>query len=217
MTEPLRVVLVDDHPLVRAGIRRVLEAEPRVMIVGEAGDGAAALAALREHSPDLLILDLALPGVDGLEILRQAKVLHPGLKVIVLTMHAGREYITRALQAGADAYLLKESAAHDLVASIGAIQAGRAFHSPPVQAELAAIVRDGGAKPSGPLDRLTTREREVLRELAAGFSTKEIAARLGIGARTVETHRANLMRKLGLHSVALLTQFALREGLLPAP
>jgi DNA-binding NarL/FixJ family response regulator len=214
---PIRVLLADDHPLVRAGVRRVLDAEPHLEVVGEAEDGAAALEAVRTAAPDVLVLDLAMPGVDGLEVLREAKAIRPALRIVVLTMHASPEYVTRAIRNGADGYLLKESAVQDLLLAIEAVVAGRAYHSPQVQAHLASLVRNGAATTGREIDRLTGREREVLREIALGRSTKQIAARLGIGVRTVETHRANLMRKLDRHSVALLTQFAIREGLLGAP
>lgn len=214
---PVRVLLADDHPLVRAGVRRVLDAEPHLIVVGEAEDGTQALAAIRTAAPDVLVLDLAMPGVDGLAVLRQAKTIRPALRIVVLTMHASPEYVARAIQSGADGYLLKESAVQDLVSAIEAVAAGRAYHSPQIQAHLASLVRNGAAAAPRDMDRLTGREREVLREIALGRSTKQIAARLGIGVRTVETHRANLMRKLDRHSVALLTQFAIREGLVEAP
>ena len=209
------ILVVDDHPLVRAGIRRVLEAEPGLAILGEAENGLAALQAVERLHPDIVIVDLAMPELDGLELLRRIKARFPGIRVIVLTMHASPEYITRAIRDGADGYLLKESAAQDLLAAIRAIRQGARYHSAPVQAILANLIREGEATAASPLDRLTEREREVLRAIAAGCSTKQVAARLGIGVRTVESHRASLMRKLDLHSVALLTQLALREGLLP--
>jgi DNA-binding NarL/FixJ family response regulator len=205
---------VDDHPLVRAGVRRVLESHAGVEIIAEAEDGLAALECIERHSPDIVVLDLALPRLHGLEVLQRAKRIRPELRIIVLTMHANREYLAQALQAGADSYLLKESAAHELLNAIEAVRAGRIYHSSQIQAHLTSQARERGAgQPTG-LDRLTAREREVLREIAAGRSTKEIAARLGIGGRTVESHRASLMRKLDLHSVALLTHFAIREGIL---
>ena len=214
---PVRVLLADDHPLVRAGVRRVLDAEPDLEVVGEAEDGTQALAAIHSAAPDVLVLDLAMPGMDGLEVLRQAKAIRPALRIVVLTMHASPEYVARAIHFGADGYLLKESAVQDLMLAIKAVVAGRAYHSPQVQAHLASLVRNGSAEATREVDRLTGREREVLREIALGRSTKQIAARLGIGVRTVETHRANLMRKLDRHSIALLTQFAIREGLVSAP
>ncbi len=209
-----RVLLVDDHTLVRAGVRRILESQAG-LVVDDVADGESALERLRGRGADVLVLDLTLPGMDGFEVLRQAKALAPQLKVVVLTMHANSEYIARAVQKGADGYLLKDSAVQDLVAAIEAVTAGRAYYSQPVQRALSEMVRTG-AGPPRPLDQLTGREREVLRGVAQGLSTKEIAARLDISARTVETHRANLMRKLGLRSVARLTQFAIREGLLEA-
>ena len=209
----VRVILADDHTLVRAGVRRILEAHPGFTVVGEAADGDAALAAVRELEADVLVLDLTMPGRDGFDVLRHSKTLRPKLKVLVLTMHSNPEYVARAVQDGADGYLLKDSAVQDLVAAIEAVQANRAYYSPPVQRALTELLRAHSAPPRA-VDLLTEREREVLRAVAAGLSTKEIAARFDISTRTVETHRANLMRKLGLKSVALLTQFAIREGLM---
>lgn len=216
MSEAVRILLVDDHPLVRTGVRRILETRPGLAVVGECSDGAAALEFLRAEPVDVLVLDLTLPGVDGFEVLREVKAIRPGTKVLVLTMHADAEYVARAVQDGADGYLLKDSAVQDLVAAIEAVQAGRAYYSPPVQQELSQLLRAHAAPPR-PMDTLTEREREVVRLVVRGLSTKEIAAELDISARTVETHRANLMRKLNLKSVALLTQFAIREGLVRKP
>jgi DNA-binding NarL/FixJ family response regulator len=211
-----RVLLADDHNLVRAGVRRILEAHEEVEVVGEVGDGESALRALETTPTDVLVLDLTMPGVDGFEVLRRAKAAHPDLRVLVLTMHASPAYVSRAIREGADGYLLKDSAVQDLVTAIGSVMEGRAYYSPPIQAELGELLRAEGAR-QRQLDQLTDREREVLRLVAEGLSTKEIAARLAISTRTVETHRAHLMRKLGLRSVALLTQFAIREGMLGGP
>jgi len=210
-----RVLLADDHALVRAGLRKILEAHPGFTVMGEVADGRAALATLEKQPADVVVLDLTMPGADGFEVLRRAKAVRPGLKVLVLTMHAGSEYVARAVREGADGYLLKDSAVQDLVAAIEAVMAGRQYFSPPVQRELAEILRGGPGRRSA--EPITGREREVLKLVAEGLSTKEIAGRLDISARTVETHRANLMRKLGLHSVARLTQYAIREGLIDAP
>ncbi len=216
MSEVVRIVLADDHTLVRAGVRRILEAQPGLVVVGEVSDGQAALEFARANPIDVLVLDLTMPGTDGFEVLRRVKAELPGVKVLVLTMHANAEYVARAVQDGADGYLLKDSAVQDLVAAIEAVQAGRAYYSPPVQRELSELLRAHAAPPR-PLDLLTDREREVLHLVATGLSTKEIASKLDISTRTVETHRANLMRKLNLKSVALLTQFAIREGLVHGP
>ncbi len=210
-----RVLLVDDHPLVRAGIRKVLESHPSMLVVGEASDGEEALRALGAIEVDVLLLDLSMPGMDGFEVLRRARDVAPSIRILVLTMHADAEYVARAIHEGADGYLLKDSAVQDLVAGIEAVLAGRVFHSPEVQRLLSEMLRARAV--TGPLQRLTDRERAVLTLVAAGLSTREIGARLGIGTRTVETHRANLMRKLGLRSVALLTQFAIRQGLVQTP
>jgi DNA-binding NarL/FixJ family response regulator len=214
---PIRVVLADDHNLVRAGVRKILESHPGYDVVGEVGDGAAALALLEaRHDIDVLVLDLTMPGMDGFEVLERAKGIRPDTRVLVLSMHAGSEHVARAVREGADGYLLKDSAVQELVAAIDAVMAGRSYYSPTVQEQLSHLVRAGSAL-ARPLDQLTDRERDILKLVARGFSTKEIASRLDISPRTVDTHRANLMRKLGLKSVALLTQFALREGLLESP
>ena len=208
-----RVLLADDHNLVRAGVRKILEAHRGFRVVGEVANGREALAALEKEPADVLVLDLTMPDLDGFEVLARARDLRPKLRILVLTMHANAEYVSRAVREGADGYLLKDSAVQDLVAAIEAVMAGRAYYSPPVQRELGRLVREGAAF-AHPLDSLSEREREVLRLVARGLATKEIAAELEISPRTVDTHRANLMRKLGLRSVALLTQFALREGLI---
>ncbi len=211
-----RVLLADDHALVRAGLRRILEAQEGVTVVGEVDNGAAALDVLRRQGVDVLVLDLSMPGVDGFGVLARAKRLVPELKILVLTMHADAEYVARAVREGADGYLLKDSAVTDLVAGIAAVREGRAYFTPRIQQELSEILRAKPAEPS-PMEQLTEREREVLKLVAEGLSTKEIASRLDISTRTVETHRANLMRKLDLHSVARLVQFAIKEGLVGPP
>jgi len=207
----VRVILADDHTLVRAGVRRILEEQPGFEVVAEVADGDAALAALRAHEADVLVLDLSMPGRDGFDVLGQARLARPGLRVLVLSMHAGGEYVQRAVREGADGYLLKDSAVQDLVAGIRAVMEGRAFYSPAVQGQLARLAREPRSRTG--LESLTDREREVLRRVARGLTTKEIAAELAISVRTVDSHRANLMRKLDLRSVARLTQFAIREGL----
>lgn len=212
----IRVLLADDHNLVRAGVRRILEAQPGVEVVGEVADGAAALEALARTRVDVLVLDLTMPGLDGFAVLRRARTLAPALKVLVLSMHAEAEFVARAVREGADGYLLKDSAVHDLVAAIQAVREGRAYHSPQIQRQLTDLLR-GGAAQAGALDPLTDREREVLKRIAEGQSTKEIASLLDISARTVETHRANLMRKLDVRSVAQLVRLAIKEGLVEGP
>lgn len=211
-----RVLLADDHPLVRAGVRRVIEAVAHLECVGETGSGAETLRFLRATPVDVLILDLNMPDGDGFSVLREASTVAPDTRIVVLTMHAQPEYVTRAVREGANGYLLKDLAVQDLVAAIDTVMAGGSFFSERAQKALADSVRTGGASESA-LARLTGREREVLAAVARGLTTKEIAAAQNISTRTVESHRANLMRKLDLHSVALLTQFAIREGLIEGP
>ena len=212
----LRVLLADDHTLVRAGIRRILEGQPGLEVVAEADDGAAALDAMRTAAPDIAVLDLKMPGADQLDLVRAAKSLCPAMKVIVLTMHAGPEYVARAVRGGADAYLLKDSAVQDLVAAVAAVAAGGSYFSPPVRQQLAGLLRAGSPATAG-RPTLTDREREVLTWLGRGLSSRQVAEQLAISVRTVETHRANLMHKLGVKSVALLIQAAIRDGIIDQP
>lgn len=214
---PIRVLLADDHPLVRAGVRKVLEQQARVTVVGEAGDGDEALKLLAELEPDLLVLDLNMPNRDGFAVLREARDAAPGVRILVLTMHSAVEYVARAVREGADGYLLKDTAVQDLAAAIESVTAGRPYYSEPAQRALADSLRRPVTDEASRLDRLTAREREVLVGVARGQTTKEIAAEFNISARTVETHRAAIMRKLDIRSVALLTQFAIREGLIEPP
>ena len=214
--QPVRVLLADDHPLVRAGVRKVLEQQPLVTVVGEAGDGEEALKMLRELDPDLLVLDLNMPNRDGFAVLREARDAAPGVRILVLTMHASVEYVARAVREGADGYLLKDTAVKDLAAAIESVTAGRPYYSEPAQRALADSLRRP-ADESSRLGRLTAREREVLAAVARGQTTKEMASEFSISTRTVETHRAAIMRKLDIRSIALLTQFAIREGLVEPP
>lgn len=215
-TRAVRVLLADDHTLVRAGIRRILESQPGIAVLAEAADGAGAVELVQKHDADVLVLDLKMPGLDGIDVLRAVKAAHPAVKVVVVTMFAAREYVARAMKLGADAYLLKDSAVQDLVAAIDAVMAGGSYFSPAIQGQMAELLRSDATAPSG-AQSLTEREREVLTWLARGHSSKEVAAQLDISVRTVETHRANLMHKLDVKSVALLIQVALREGLLDPP
>jgi DNA-binding NarL/FixJ family response regulator len=211
-----RVLLVDDHNLVRAGVRKIIEGQPGFEVVGEFGNGEQALQALETMPVDVVVLDLTMPTMDGFEVLRRAKEQHPSVRILVLSMHANAQHVTRAVREGADGYLLKDSAVQELVAALESVMDGRAYYSPSVQQELSNVLRAGSAL-GRPKDLLTDRELDVLKLVARGLSTKEIASRLDISPRTVDSHRANLMRKLGLRSVALLTHFALSEGLLETP
>jgi len=210
----VRVLLADDHELVRAGVRKVLESSPGIEVVGETSRGDETLKKLTELEPDVLLLDLNMPGGDGFEVLRTARDTAGGARIVVLSLHVQAEYVSRAVREGADGYLSKDLAAQELPDAIASVMAGKPWYSAAVQEVLAKVVRTGGTRP---LEKLTPREREVLVGIARGLTSKEIGAQFNISARTVETHRAALMRKLDVRSIALLTQLAIREGLVEGP
>ena len=210
----VRVLLADDHALVRAGVRKVLEGVPGIEVVGEAGRGDETLARLAELEPDLLLLDLNMPGGDGFEVLRAARDMSGSTRILVLTLHVQMEYVARAVREGADGYLYKDHAVQELPEAIASVMSGKPWYSAPAQEALARAVREGSANP---LEALTPREREVLVGIARGLTSKEIGAEFNISTRTVETHRAAVMRKLDVRSIALLTQLAIREGLIEGP
>jgi len=210
-------VLADDHPVVRRGLRALLEAEPDFAIVGEVADGLE-VADLVEHvKAHVLVLDLMLPGLNGLEVARQVHRRSPQTRIVILSMYANEGYVLEALRNGASAYVLKGASAAELVEAVREVTAGRRYLSPPLsESAIEAYVRKANSAPLDSYETLTTREREVLHLAAEGRSNTEVAARLGISPRTAETHRANLMRKLGLHSQTDLVRYALKRGILPA-
>jgi two-component system, NarL family, response regulator NreC len=209
----LRVLLADDQGVVRRGMRALLETEPGVEIVAEASDGQDALRLCDSVAPDVAILDVAMPRLNGIEVAARARKRRPELRVIVLSMHSDESYIVRALSAGARAYLLKEATDDDLLPAVRAVAAGRTFFSPAVSAMLQddhlRHLQQRGLEDSYHL--LTDREREVLQLLAEGRSNKEVASALDVGLSTVETHRANLMQKLNLHNTAEIVLYAVRK------
>ena len=215
MTKPIRVLVADDHMIVRTGIRHVLESEPGFEVVGEAGNGADALSLAAELLPDVVVLDISMPDVSGLEL--AAKLRDAGdSRVLILSMHNNAEYVLESVRAGAHGYLLKDTAATELRTAIRAVCQGESYFSPPVASRLSAAVRgERDQRPAG-LEQLTAREREVLLGIAQGRTNKEIATELHISHRTVETHRESLMRKLQIRTVAELTRFALGAGILRA-
>jgi DNA-binding NarL/FixJ family response regulator len=215
-TEAIRIVVADDHAVVREGVRRVLDDEPGFSVVGEASSGREVLRVIEETAPDVVLLDLGLPGIGGLEIVRRLRQAGPDPRVLILSMHDEKEYVVQAAAAGVDGYLLKDEAEPKMLrAAVRAVHEGDSYFSATAAAALAGAVRSrsAAARPD-PLDDLTDRETEVLCRVASGRTNKEMAAELGISPRTVETHRENLMRKLSIHSVAGLTRFALERGLL---
>ena len=214
MTKPIRVLVADDHMIVRTGIRHVLESEPGFEVVGEAANGTEALALTAELRPDVVVLDISMPGVSGLELATRLRSTGGGARVLILSMHDNAEYVLESVRAGAHGYLLKDTAATELRTAIRAVCQGESYFSPPVASRLSAAVRgEHDPQPTG-LDHLTGREREVLHGIAQGRTNKEIATELGISHRTVETHRESLMRKLQIRTVAELTRFALGAGIL---
>ena len=206
----VRILLADDHTLMRAGLRLLLERHPGLEIAGEAANGRQALDLTAALLPDILVIDVGMPILNGIEAVAQLAATHPRTAAIVLSMHSDETYLLRALRAGARGYLVKDTAEADLVAAIHAVHSGKIFVSPSLAGLLPAdpksFYRDS-------FETLSPREKEILRLLAAGSSTKEAAAALGLSALTVETHRGNLMQKLNLHSISSLVLYAVRKGL----
>lgn len=210
------IVLADDHHLVRQGLRSLLEAEPDFSIVGETGDGLEAAQLVERLRPDVLVLDLMMPGLNGLEVTRQVSQRSPRTHVVILSMHPNEAYVLEALRAGAAAYVLKESTSAELVRAVREAVAGRRYLSPPLsERAIEVYMQKAESAALDPYETLTAREREVLHLAAEGHTNAEIADRLFISRRTVETHRANLMRKLGLRTQTDLISYALRRGILP--
>ena len=211
---PIRILIADDHAIVAEGLKHLVEAQSDLQVVATVGDGRAAVRAAKETEPDVVLMDLSMPELNGADAARAIIDARPECKVIVLSMYAEREYVRRALKAGATGYVVKRSAAKELVEAIRAVHAGQRYLSPRV----ADVVIDDYAADAKAdlLEKLSAREREVLQLLAEGKTNKEVAAALGIGLKTVETHRMNLMAKLGLHSVVDLVRYAIRNGIVNA-
>ena len=213
----ITVILADDHPLILQGVRTVLEAEPDIRVIGEAHDGLHVVDMVVRLQPDILVLDLMLPGLHGLEVTRRITQQAPRTRVIILSMHANASYVLEALRHGAVGYILKDAAAGDLVYAVRQVTAGRRYLSPSLsECALETYVQRTQATTLDRYEMLTAREREVLQLAAEGYSNPDIAARLGVSSRTVETHRANLLRKLALHTQTDLIRYALQRGLIPA-
>ena len=210
----IRVLVADDHTIVRSGIRHVLESEPGFTVVAEASTGGEALELASSLHPDVVVLDISMPGESGLRVAAELRRRVPETHVLILSMHDNTEYVLESLRAGAHGYLLKDTAATELRDAIRAVRRGESFFSPPIASRLSAVVRgDAAESPAGALGQLTARERQVLVGVAQGHTNREIATQLGISHRTVETHRESLMRKLGVRTVAGLTRLALEAGL----
>ena len=207
------ILLADDHVMFRQGIKRVIEESDDLKIVGEVGNGLELLEFLKNRPVDMVILDISMPGMRGIEATREAKVIRPDIKVLILTMHNNTEYVQHSIKAGADGYLIKENSDTELLTAINKVLQGDRYISHALSLELADnFLRKGREDSKHPFDRLTIREREVLKLIAEGKSSRDVAELLFISPRTAEHHRANIRKKLGIRSTADLTKYALRKG-----
>jgi DNA-binding NarL/FixJ family response regulator len=214
--KPIRVILADDHTLVRAGIRALLEKLPGVQVVGEAGDGREVLNLVAKHRPDVVLMDIAMPGLNGLEAAERLAKEFPDVRVIILSMHPNEEYVWRALKAGAAGYLLKKAATAELASALQRVARGENYLSQEISTRLPkSFPLDGIANRKSPLEQLTGRQREILQLIAEGQNTKGIAEILKVSPKTIEYHRLKLMDCLNVHDVPGLVRFALRVGLVP--
>lgn len=215
MEKKNRILLAEDHTILREGLRAILSAESDLEVVGEATDGREAIRRAEELKPDVVILDLSMPRMNGLEALREVKRAAPETRILILTVHKTEEYVFAALEAGADGYVLKESTSAELLLAVRSTMAGERYLSPAVATKVVAGFlgnRDASA-PRSPYDDLSTREREVLKLIAEGHTSREIGEFLCISVKTVEKHRSRLMQKLNLRSISALTSYAIEKGL----
>lgn len=216
MDKPKRIVIVDDHTLLRAGLRALLAQEPGIEIVGEAGDGHEAIRVVGQLEPDLVLMDLTMPNMNGIEAIAEIKRRYPNVRVLVMTLHTMEDFIHASLNAGADGYILKDATHEELRVAIRSVLQGKTYLSMDVSAKVVSGYLGGGKSSPGVsvFDTLTHRERETLKLVAEGKSNREIAEFLSLSVKTVEKHRSNLMAKLDLHNAAGLTAYAIEKGLL---
>lgn len=218
MDQIRRIVIVDDHTLLRAGLRALLTQDPNIEIVGEADNGRDATRVIATLEPDLVLMDISMPGMNGIEAIVEIKRRQPKTRVIILTIHKTVEYISAALRAGADGYVLKDATHDELRVAIRSVLNGKTYLSPDISGEVILGYLGAGNAPvaMNPWDALTHRERQVLKLVAEGRQNKYIAEYFSLSVKTVEKHRSNLMRKLGLHNASMLTAYAIEKGLLSA-
>ena len=209
----IRVLLADDHTLLREGLRALLAAHPGIAVVAEVGDGREALRRTEELRPDVLVMDITMPDLNGIEAASMVRARYPQTRIVMLSMHSSSEHVYRAFQAGASGYVLKESAATEVIAAVQAVHAGQRYLSPALR-ELSGAIAEGKGGPS-PLDSLSARERQVLQLVVEGKSSAEIARTVHLSPKTVETYRSRLMKKLGVPDVPSLVKFAIQHGLTP--
>jgi DNA-binding NarL/FixJ family response regulator len=214
--KPTRILLADDHTVVRKGLRLLLESEPEFTVIADAADGRAAVALAEQHAPDVVVMDVAMPTLNGIEAARQITARLPHTAVVFLSMHSDESYVLKALKAGARGYLLKDSAEQDLIQAVKAVRHGKSFFSPAISKMMVEdYMREMQDREiEDTYELLTTREREVLQLLAEGKSNKEVAGILNLSLYTVETHRGNILQKLNLHSGAELILYAIRKGVI---
>jgi len=210
----LRVMIVEDHALVRAGMRALLEKIDGIDVVAAVGDGWEAVKAVQTDAPDLVLMDIAMPGLNGLDATSRIVKESPATRVILLSMHANEEYLQQALQSGALGYLLKGAELAELELAIKTVSRGESYLTPTVAKYAIEAYREKSEGPTGPLAKLSMRQREILQLIAEGHTTKDIAQRLNVSVKTVETHRAHLMERLEIHDVPGLVRFAVRVGLI---
>lgn len=211
----VKVFLADDHPIVLQGLRRLLESKAEFQVVGETGDGLEVYNLVDRYRPDVLIVDLMMPGLNGLEVTRQVCKRFEGLRVIILSMHKEDDYVIQALRNGAKGYVIKDTGPSELVVAIHQVMKGETYLSPAIDERIRVQLDNHPGEPlEDPYEQLTSREREVLQLVAEGYTGKEIGDRLTISPRTVEQHRANIMRKLGLANQREIVRYALRKGIL---
>ncbi len=211
----VKLVVADDHKIFRQGIKKLLEEESDLQVVGEAANGREAVKKATELKPDVILMDIAMANLNGLEATRQIKKVLPDVKVIMLTMHKNEEYVLQSFQAGASGFILKEGAVEELVSAIRSIHQDKSFLSPSISKTLidAYLRKMETGKTETPFDMLTDREREVLQLIAEGYTNREVAKSLFISVKTVEAHRAHIMQKLNIHEVAKLVKYAIQKGL----
>ncbi|HCP99491.1 MAG TPA: DNA-binding response regulator [Candidatus Latescibacteria bacterium] len=212
--KPTRVLLADDHSLIRIGVRTLVEQLGGMEVVGEASDGRMALEMIKKHSPDLVLMDIGMAGMNGLEATARVTKDFPGVKVIILSMHATEEYVWQALRAGACGYLLKDSGLSELELAINAVMKGEMYLTPTVNKKVVMDYMERLDTDQTPIERLTRRQREILQLIAEGNTVKEIAWELNLSAKTIETHRSQLMDRLDIHDVAGLVRYAMRMGII---
>ena len=210
----IKVLLVDDHAIIREGLRSLLEKQPEMEVIADTNDGRKAIELVRELLPDIVIMDITMPGLNGIEATRQITAEFPDVKVIALSIHSKRRFVADMLSAGATGYILKECLFDELVQAIKAVAAGGRYLSPRItDVVVSDYVKRLSATTESPFEALKTREREVLQLVAEGKSTKQIALELHVSTKTIEANRRQIMEKLNIHSVAELTKYAVREGL----